>query len=133
MGDVMGGELPSVDAAVVASLRDLEGPDDPNFFAELVDQFVKHADGAVPGIRGAAVAGDSKQVESLAHGLKGSSGNMGAMRMHRLCSELQKAGSSAALGGAAATLDALAAEYALVRARLLQEAGRRPAPPADAR
>ena len=118
----MGGDLPSLDPVAIESLRALEGPDDPHFFADLVGQFVKHADAAIPGIRSAAAKGDAKGVEGLAHGLKGSSGNMGAMRMHGLCAELQKAGSSRSLGGAAATVEALADEYASVRARLLQEA-----------
>ena len=122
-------EPESLDPAALAGLRALAGPDEPNFFPELVGQFVKHGDGAIPALRQALAAGDAKRVEDLAHSLKGSSGNMGAMRLHRLCGRLQKAGATKDLGSAAPSLGAVAAEYAVVRERLIAEAAREIAAP----
>jgi HPt (histidine-containing phosphotransfer) domain-containing protein len=122
---------PTLDERVLEGLRALGGPDDPTFFSDLVAQFVQHADGALPALRAAAAKGDARGVETLAHGLKGSSGNMGAMRMHRLCGDLQGMGTAGGLGRAAPSIDALEAEYALVRARLLAAAGGDGSPPAD--
>jgi HPt (histidine-containing phosphotransfer) domain-containing protein len=127
----VGEEPPSLDPVAIESLRALEGPDDPDFFANLVAEFLKHADGALVALRVGIERGNAKEVETVAHGLKGSAGNMGALRMHRLCADLQKADETRALRQATPLLESLAADYLIVRARLQQEARRRPAPPID--
>ena len=115
----------SLDPEVLESLRELAGPDDPNFFADLVAQFIAHADGAIVDLRAAVAAADAKRLESVAHSLKGSSGNMGAKGMQATCGELQRAGREATVERAAPLVEALAAEYATVRARLAEAAGRK--------
>ena len=41
----------SVDPEVLASLKDLGGEDDPDFFPGLVREFLKHLDDAVPALK----------------------------------------------------------------------------------
>jgi HPt (histidine-containing phosphotransfer) domain-containing protein len=77
-------------------------------------------------LREAVAQGDSVRVEELAHGLKGSSAQLGATRMSRLCAALQEAGGHADLGQAAAQVAELQREFVRVRTALetvLREAG----------
>ncbi|MDP9440488.1 MAG: Hpt domain-containing protein, partial [Actinomycetota bacterium] len=57
-----------------------------------------------------------------AHSLKGSSGNMGATRVHEVCAELERAGESGDLAAAPRLLERLEGELALARPALEAEA-----------
>ena len=74
----------------------------------------------------AVAQGDAGRVEDLAHGLKGSSAQLGATRMSRLCAALQEAGRRPDLRQVAAQVAELQREFVRVRAALeavLHEAG----------
>jgi HPt (histidine-containing phosphotransfer) domain-containing protein len=116
-------EEPAVDAEVLAELQGLGGPDDPGFLPGLVREFLKHVDAAVPDLRRAVAAGDSKALERVAHGLKGSSGNLGAKRLSRLSTELQDDGRNGRAAAAGSRVEALAAEAERVREALKPYAG----------
>jgi HPt (histidine-containing phosphotransfer) domain-containing protein len=69
---------------------------------------------------------DAGRVEELAHGLKGSSAQLGATRMRSICAALQEAGGHADLCQAAAQVADLTSEFVRVRTALeavLSEAG----------
>ncbi len=119
----MVGETTSVDEEVLATLKDLGGEDDPAFFPSLVREFLKQLDEAVPGLRAAIAAGDSKALEHVAHALKGSSGNMGAKPLSAMSAELQRVGREGQAATAGPAVEALAAEAAKVRAILAPMAG----------
>ena len=120
----MTGDATSVDEAVLATLRELGGEDDPGFFPNLVREFLKHLDEAVPGLRAAVAAGDSKALERVAHALKGSSGNMGAKPLSAMSAELQRMGRVGQAAGAEDRVETLASEAAKVRAILAPMAPR---------
>ena len=61
---------------------------------------------------------DEQAVERIAHTLKGSSGNMGARQMSRLCLDLEQAGESNDLSAAASILESLNEEFDRVRMEL---------------
>ncbi len=52
---------------------------------------------ALAGLRELQREGDADRVERIAHTLRGSSGNTGATRMAKICSELQEIGASGEL------------------------------------
>jgi len=61
---------------------------------------------------------DEQAVERIAHTLKGSSGNMGARQMSRLCLDLEHAGVSNDLSTAAHLMETLEREFDHVRTQL---------------
>jgi HPt (histidine-containing phosphotransfer) domain-containing protein len=67
---------------------------------------------------------DAPTVNQMAHNLKGSSGNLGATRMTKLCAELEDAGASGDLSHAQQMLQQLEAEFTRVRPALEAEVAR---------
>lgn len=79
----------SIDLSVLASFREIEQPDEPDFVTELIDLFLSDTTSQIKLLRVAAVANDVNELRRLAHLLKGSSGNIGAKRMATLCEALE--------------------------------------------
>ncbi|OGR74296.1 MAG: hypothetical protein A2089_03920 [Elusimicrobia bacterium GWD2_63_28] len=111
-----------LDAAVVGELRALAGPESPGFFADLAKAFLADLPGRLAAIRAAVLSGDGEALRQAAHALKGSSGNMGAKRLQKLCLQLENSGRSGSMGGAPELLGALETETPLTRAALEAEA-----------
>jgi len=110
---------PAVDAATVAGLKDLN-PDDPNFLRELVDLFLQDVPERVAEIEQALAKQDAVLLTRAAHTIKGSSSNFGAAGLAKVSLEMEHQGKAADFAGAAATLPALKAEFALVAEALKQ-------------
>jgi HPt (histidine-containing phosphotransfer) domain-containing protein len=123
----MAAEEDPVDPVVIERLRDLGGADDPGFLKSLVDEFLGHAEKSVEDLRAAAVAGDAKRLAEVAHALKGSSANLGARRLSARAAEIERAGKAGEPQAARDPVEAAAAEFVRVRARLVEEAGKSPA------
>lgn len=83
---------PVVDNAVLASLRELGGEDEPELVEELVELFLADAEGHVASLASASEGGDLQKLERTAHLLKSASANVGAARFAGLCRELERAG-----------------------------------------
>jgi CheY-like chemotaxis protein len=111
---------PPLDGDALASLRELSDAGEPGMFEELVELFVEDAEPRLEALREAIAARDAATIWETAHAIKGSAGSMGARRMSALASELQAAGTSGDLSGAAALLWRLEEEYGRVR-RALEE------------
>ncbi len=73
----------------LARLGDTFG-DDPEFLTELYSIYVEDACGRLSTLDSALADNDSEKIESVAHALKGSSGNVGAERMSALAAELER-------------------------------------------
>ena len=104
----------TLDPAVMAAFR--QGPGSADFLRMLIDQFVEEADAQVETLREAARRQDAAAVKATAHGLKGSSRIMGAMRLAAMCARVEE-GLATPIPGvvAPALMASLSAE--LVRAR----------------
>jgi len=111
----------AVDPSVLESLRDLGGEDEPEFLKDLLTKFVEHADRAVVELRAAAACGDRERVRAVAHGLKGSAGNVGAKPLADLAAELEATAKSPGAAVTSADVETLAREVVRVRARLAAE------------
>ncbi|HZH98528.1 MAG TPA: response regulator [Fimbriimonadaceae bacterium] len=114
----------SVDYSVLESLRELQGEGEPDILEELVGIFLEDAPSQLETLKEAAEKGDTQSIERLAHTLKGSCGNMGAVRMEALYSELENMGRSESLLDAPARISRLEEELGRVRAAFEEELSR---------
>lgn len=103
-----------IDAAMVAQLKDLLG----ERFAELVDRFIQDGERRMGLLRDALASPDFVVIHAEAHGLKGSSRNIGANHLGSLCSELEQQGKEGRAEGMATLFAALEQEFAAVCAEL---------------
>ena len=77
--------MSSLSARIIQELRGL-GAD---FFKELVSVYLKESGEKFPMLRASLDRRDAVELERTAHTLKGSSGNLGAESLSKLCAELQ--------------------------------------------
>lgn len=108
-----------IDFGILDELRSLQGEDEPDIVAEVVELFLEDSPRRVAAIRAAAAARDPRQLGREAHGLKGSSANVGAVHLRSLCERLERLGKSGATEGADALATAVEAEFQRVRQCLL--------------
>jgi HPt (histidine-containing phosphotransfer) domain-containing protein len=91
-------DIPVLDAAVVAELRDATGGDD-EFVLDLVATFVEETQANIDGIAAAADARDVTAIVRPAHTLKSSSASVGAMRLSAICRDIETAGRESRANG----------------------------------
>ena len=98
------------------------------FVVQLIDLFIAQGRERIAAAEEAAAAGDAKAVAAMAHALKSSAGNLGALALGARAAEIERAASA---GGTAASLapmvGALSADFsgacaalAAVRARVAE-------------
>jgi signal transduction histidine kinase/CheY-like chemotaxis protein len=85
----VGSRAPTLDLAAFDRLRSLER-DAPGVLREIVDLYLADTPPRIESIRAAAARQDAESLGSLAHGLKGSSGYIGAREMESLCAEIER-------------------------------------------
>lgn len=112
-----------MDDAVLRELRESVG-DDPEFFAELVDDFLADAPVQLEALRRAATAGDPATAMRAAHTLKGTSRTFGAGGLASLCQDAESAATGGELEAVLVRVEEIDREWARVCAELvaLQEA-----------
>ena len=77
----------------------MTGSNDPELLSRLVGQFIQDAGACVEAIQRAVDADQADGMAKEAHGLKGISRNIGAMRLAELCSQIEQLGKSRNLEG----------------------------------
>ncbi|OGR75424.1 MAG: hypothetical protein A2X32_12960 [Elusimicrobia bacterium GWC2_64_44] len=107
-----------LDAFVIKELRELAGPENPGFLADLARTYLADLDARLAAIKAAVKAGDAEALRQAAHSLKGSSGNIGAKRLQKLCFVLESLGKAGTVTGAEETLPGAEKESAEVRTAL---------------
>ncbi|CAN5310534.1 hypothetical protein BH18ACT10_BH18ACT10_12150 [soil metagenome] len=110
-----GSEEDFLDRSVLAGLRELQEEGEPDILGELIGLFLADVPPRLVALREAAEAGNAHSVERIAHNLKGSSGNMGAIGMEALCKGLEETGRSKDLTTTPARIYRLEEEFARVR------------------
>ncbi|QIN81445.1 response regulator [Rubrobacter tropicus] len=110
-----------LDRGVLAGLRELQVEGEPDILGELTELFLASVAPQLVALRDAVEAGDARPVERVAHTLRGSCANMGAVAMEAICGELEGMGRSNDVSAAPSLLSRLEAEYERVRAALEQE------------
>jgi HPt (histidine-containing phosphotransfer) domain-containing protein len=105
----------SIDQSVLADLRDL------NILPKAIELFLSDTPPRLAALRKAIMAGDSRAVARHAHGLRGSSGNLGALRMVQTCATIEALAGEDDLASARELIDGLIEEYDRARAVLETE------------
>ncbi|HEX2741931.1 MAG TPA: response regulator [Rubrobacter sp.] len=114
-------EQAPLDESVLEGLRELQAEGEPDILEELIEMFLEEVPPQLVAMREAIEDRDASTVEHLAHMLKGSSGNMGALRMAPICGELEEVGAAEDLVRAQRLLEQLEVEFGRVRLALEAE------------
>lgn len=85
-------ESSPIDPDVIQSLKDLGGEDEPELFRELVGMFLRDTPPRLEALGQALDSGDATELERVAHAMKSSCGNLGAVVMAELCYQLEMVG-----------------------------------------
>jgi class 3 adenylate cyclase/HPt (histidine-containing phosphotransfer) domain-containing protein len=118
-----------LDHSVLDGWRELQTPNEPDVVQEVIQHYREASPGVVAALRAAIQRDDPAEVKRLAHSLKGSSGNIGALRVQKLCAKLEALGRGGLLEGADELIERLASEVERVNRLLLEEL--KPSPPAE--
>ena len=107
----------TLDSRVLDELRASVGGD-PEFVAELIDDFLDDAPRQLQTLRESATSGDAEAARRAAHTLKGNARTFGATDFSTLCLEGETAAANRDLDAVAAQLDVIEDEWTRVRASL---------------
>jgi two-component system, sensor histidine kinase and response regulator len=107
-----------IDRSRLDELADLGDEENTQWLRSIVENFREDAASRIVKLVVAAETGDAKQLEQVAHALKGSCGNIGAMSMAAHAGSLQMLGRSGSVHGAVDMIGALEREFERVKAEL---------------
>ncbi len=110
-------EVAQLDESRIAMLRDLDDGDG-TLMALLADEFTSEAQRQLNALRNGVAEGDPQAVERAAHSIKGSSANLGAVRLSRLTGRIEEFARAGAIGSVDAEIDGVAVEFERVRRAL---------------
>lgn len=113
-------EETAIDPLIFNGLRELAGDEAPDFLTALVGHFLKDVPESLSQMRAALFGGHLPELARLAHRLKGSASNLGALGMARRCERIHAAGDAATFERKNALLVELEQEFERVRAQLLR-------------
>jgi len=103
-------DQPLLDERIWSQLREVE-KSDPGIVADLFRVFRAEAPGILLDVKEAVAAGDADALKKSAHKLKGSSGNMGMLRLAALSAELERRARAGSLDSAGDLSAAAEREY----------------------
>ena len=83
-----------LDQSVLDELLSFADDGDPELLLDLINMFLDDGPSKVQAVQEGIAAGDFDKAERAAHSLKGSSGNLGAVRVQDVAESLQVAGRS---------------------------------------
>lgn len=111
---------PILNQHVLENFRQLQAPDEPDLVQQLIDLYLADTPERLNALHQALAQGDATRVAQAAHSLKGSSANIGAQRVARVCLELERCGKANDLSAAAEWLPKLEQEIEQARRALLE-------------
>ncbi len=117
--------LDIVDMTVLACLEEVQMEDEPDLIVELIDLYLDDAPHQIALMQKAVAEAEEKTLRRTAHGLKGSSANLGVRRVAALCEELERADCHDSFEKACLLLDRVEQEFTRARAIFLAERQRR--------
>jgi HPt (histidine-containing phosphotransfer) domain-containing protein len=111
---------PALDPAVLARLRQLNQPGEPDLVQEVLALFVADAQDRIVALAAAAAAQNPDGLQRAAHALKGGAANIGAHQLQSLCRELEEMAQAGETAGAVARIGAIGEEFARIKAEIAQ-------------
>jgi len=112
------GEQEGFDTRILENYRQIQLPGKPDIIRRLITIYLKSSPALLDELERAMTAGDMEQLWQAAHSLKSSSANLGAVRMARLCEELEIQGRAGRAEQAEQQVQAIRTEYERVDAWL---------------
>ncbi len=109
---------PVLDAQVIARLERLGASAGVNLLGQLITLFLAESDDSIVAMRQAIVGGDAAALRRSAHALSGTSANLGATDLSRLCGTMASDGESDDLERGPERFDDIEAELERVRVAL---------------
>ncbi len=104
-----------LDHSVLCRLRELQDDDEPDIVVELGRIFLRHAPERISAMRRSLERSDLEGLYKAAHSMKSASADIGALRLSRICAEIESMGRGARLEGMAERLRELEAEFERVK------------------
>jgi HPt (histidine-containing phosphotransfer) domain-containing protein len=118
-GDISADQVPLIDHDKLDAVKELAEPGDADgFFRDLVELFFSRVPILIGEMVEANAKGDPTGVSKSAHTLKGTAGNLGAIRVMKLAEALENLGRSGNLGTASALLSEIQSAFVLSKAEL---------------
>ena len=117
----LGTAASSIDQAVLDKIRALERNGAPALVAQLVRLYLRDTPTLVEQMRQAVDSRDCAALRAAAHTLKSSSANVGAMKLHGLCRELEARAREHQVPDARERVAAIDEEFMAARTILRQE------------
>lgn len=114
-----------VDLAMLASYEEIQLDGEPDLIVELIDLYLEDAPRRVAVMQESLAKRDWLSLKREAHNLRGSSGNLGALQMARICDEIEGIESGNLFASTAALLNGLGLELERVVHIFLAERQRR--------
>lgn len=114
-----------IDREVINRLRKLTKGTSPDLLPGMIDLFIKDSPARINRMKEALWHDNAEALAQAAHSLKGSSGQVGARRMHALCDIIEERSRAGSMHGATALLLTLEEEFG--RVCLALEAEKNPA------
>ncbi|MEK9134512.1 MAG: response regulator, partial [Pseudomonadota bacterium] len=114
------GDGPTIDPLVFDGLRVLSDEDDPGFLSRIIGHFLADTPTRLTTLGTACRKGRAEDVQRIAHSLKGSASNLGALGLARMCDQVVLAARDG-LETVPALLAELELEFQRVRGELEQD------------
>ena len=121
MSPVFAVELSVLDVSVMAAIRALGDPGEPDVYVEVARLFLADVPVHLSALNAAIAARSATSVEQIAHRLRGGALEIGALRMAPLCADIECAARAGSLERAASQATRLNTEFAVARLALEQE------------
>ena len=119
--EVTGSADEVLDQTVIAGLKELREPGQPDPLAELIELFLRDTRPRLRKMEAALAGKDVSALIAAAHSLKGSASNLGARRLASLCANLEREAKTQELSEAANILLDVKSEFQQVEQTLLAE------------
>ena len=81
---------PTVDLSVLTNFDEAQLDGEPDLIVELIDLYLEEASQLLAGMRQAVAKKDALPIKRAAHSLKGSSSNLGILKMALMCGEVEQ-------------------------------------------
>ena len=109
-----------LDVSVIEALRALGAPGEPDVYTEVALLFLEDVPIQMAALTAAIAAASADSVRQIAHRLRGSALEIGAIRMAPVCATIEYAARDGSLEAAAAQVETLELEFQSARATLQQ-------------
>jgi CheY-like chemotaxis protein/HPt (histidine-containing phosphotransfer) domain-containing protein len=112
---------PALDKDVINEIKAMMEDGEDDFFVELKDCFKHDFNLGMDALQEAYQQDDAETVRTTAHGMKSTSGNLGAIELSALCNQLEKMGKQQILDKVESVIEQMKSEYNRVSLALEQE------------